>query len=102
MKSPADMKIIQIDITNACMYSCSNCTRFCGQHSKPFFMELETFRRAVDSLAGFEGIIGIIGGEPTLHSQFDKLVDYFAAQVNRDTLRRGVGRRRVAAARSRS
>ena len=81
MKSPADMKIIQIDITNACMYSCSNCTRFCGQHPKPFFMELETFRRAVDSLAGFAGIVGIIGGEPTLHPQFDQIVDYFAAQV---------------------
>jgi hypothetical protein len=75
------MKIIQIDITNACMYSCSNCTRFCGQHPKPFFMELETFRRAVDSMAGFEGIVGIIGGEPTLHPQFGQMVDYFAAQV---------------------
>ena len=42
MKSPQDMKIIQIDITNACTFNCSNCTRFCGQHPKPFFMDFET------------------------------------------------------------
>jgi len=81
MRSPAEMNIIQIDITNACMFSCSNCTRFCGQHPKPFFMEPETFRRAVDSLDGFEGVIGIIGGEPTLHPQFDQLVSYYSSKV---------------------
>lgn len=47
------MRTIQIDITNACTHQCSNCTRFCGHHRKPFFMDLETFQRAVDSLADF-------------------------------------------------
>lgn len=37
MRSPADMQIIQIDITNACNQRCSNCTRFCGNHKKPLF-----------------------------------------------------------------
>lgn len=81
MKSPAEMKVIQIDITNSCHKACSNCTRFCGQHPKPFYMDEETFKKAVDSMAGFEGIVGIMGGEPTLHPQFPEFMDYYAAHI---------------------
>lgn len=83
MKSPADMKIIQIDITNACTKKCSNCTRFCGNHRKPFMMDFDTFKRAVDSMAGFPGIVGIMGGEPTLHPQFEEFVQYFASKFGK-------------------
>ena len=76
MISPKDMRIIQIDITNACVNKCSNCTRFCGHHKKPFFMDFETFKRAVDSLQDFQGMVGIIGGEPTIHPEFDKFAEY--------------------------
>lgn len=76
MRSPKDMEIIQIDVTNACINRCSNCTRFCGHHTKPFFMDFETFKQAVDSFEGYEGCVGIIGGEPTLHPEFEKFVDY--------------------------
>lgn len=76
MKSPKDMKIIQIDITNACPNRCSNCTRFCGHHRKPFFMDFETFKNAVDSLEGYTGCVGIIGGEPTVHPEFEKFAKY--------------------------
>jgi hypothetical protein len=76
MRSPKDMRTIQIDITNACVHKCSNCTRFCGHHKKPFFMEWETFKKAVDSLSGFKKRIGIMGGEPTLHPQFERFVRY--------------------------
>jgi hypothetical protein len=81
MKSPACMKIVMIDITNACHKSCSNCTRFCGEHPQPFFMEVDTFRKAVDSMAGFPGIVGIVGGEPTLHPRFAEMIDYYASQI---------------------
>ncbi len=76
MKSPANQKIIQIDVTNACMHRCSNCTRFCGHHRKPFFMDPSTFAHAVDSLHDFPGMIGMMGGEPTLHPQFASLATY--------------------------
>jgi len=76
MKSPQDMRIIQIDITNACIHQCSNCTRFCGHHKKPFFMDFETFKKAVDSFEGFQGTVGIMGGEPTLHPQFKRFLEY--------------------------
>ena len=89
MKSPAEQKIIQIDITNACPHSCSNCTRFCGHHVKPFMMEYTTFTRAVDSLADFPGMIGVMGGEPTLHPDFERMVDYYASVIgSRDRSRR--------------
>ncbi len=76
MRSPSDMQIIQIDITNACNKRCSNCTRFCGNHKKSFFMDFDTFKRAVDSLDGYKGITGVMGGEPTLHPEFERFVGY--------------------------
>lgn len=76
MRSPKDMRIIQIDITNACVHQCSNCTRFCGHHKKPFFMDFDTFKKAVDSFEGFEGCVGVMGGEPTLHPEFARFVEY--------------------------
>lgn len=90
MRSPADMEFIQIDITNACNMRCSNCTRFCGNHEKPFFMDFDTFRRAVDSLDAFDGVTGIIGGEPTLHPEFERFALYlqekFGKPSGRDVL----------------
>jgi hypothetical protein len=82
MKSPADMKVIQIDVTNACHKACSNCTRFCGEHAKPSFMDLETFKKAVDSMEGFPGIVGIMGGEPTLHPQFPEMLEYYESKID--------------------
>lgn len=90
MRSPAEMEFIQIDITNACNMRCSNCTRFCGNHEQPFFMDFDTFKRAVDSLDGFDGVTGIIGGEPTLHPEFERfskyLRDKFGKPAGEDTL----------------
>jgi hypothetical protein len=62
--------VIQIDVTNACHLSCRHCTRHVGHHRKPFFMDLDTVRRAILSLDGFPGRVGIMGGEPTLHPRF--------------------------------
>lgn len=76
MRSPADMQTIQIDITNACNKRCSNCTRFCGNHEKVFFMDYDTFKRAMDSLDDYDGVIGVMGGEPTLHPEFDRFVEF--------------------------
>ena len=80
MRSPQDMGIIEIDITNVCGRTCSNCTRFCGHHKQTFTMDFDTFKQAVDSLDGFKGRIGIIGGEPTLHPQFEKFADYMRSK----------------------
>lgn len=78
------MKVIQIEITNACPKRCSNCTRFCGHHTKPSFMDFETFKQAVDSMKGFKGVVGIMGGEPTIHPEFDKFVRYYRDNIGYD------------------
>ena len=39
-------------------------------------MDFETFKQAVDSLKDFPGMVGIIGGEPTVHPQFEKFANY--------------------------
>ena len=61
MKSPADMQIIQIDITNACTKKCSNCTRCCGNHLKPFMLDLDCFNPAFASMDGFSVLVSIMG-----------------------------------------
>jgi len=78
MISPAQQKIIQIDITNACPRQCSNCTRFCGHHARPFFMTMPEFRAAVDGLDGYRGMVGMMGGEPTIHPHFREMTEYLA------------------------
>lgn len=76
MKSPKDMRVIMIDITNACIHACANCTRMCGHHEKTFMMDFDTFKRAVDSMEGYGGTVGLIGGEPTLHPEFERFAEY--------------------------
>ena len=69
------MKVIQIEITNACNLNCSNCTRYVGHHKKPYFMSIDMVARAIKSLEGFPGQIGIMGGEPTIHPEFIKILE---------------------------
>lgn len=83
MKSPADQNVIQIELTNACVHQCSNCTRFCGHHSKPFFMEWPVFQKAVASMNGFKGTVGIMGGEPTLHPEFERFARHFGSNFGK-------------------
>lgn len=60
-------EVHQIEVTNACNLLCANCTRFVGHHRKPFFMDLDTVRKGINSLDGYKYGIGMMGGEPTLH-----------------------------------
>lgn len=64
--------IIQIEATNLCNRSCSNCVRFCGHYRKEkiFYVELNNVIKYLKALDGFAGYVGLIGGEPTLHPKF--------------------------------
>lgn len=85
MRPLLDMDTIQIEITNACIHACSNCTRFCG-HQKPFFMTFDYFKKAVDSMAGYPKMTGIMGGEPLLHPQFEEFCEYALTKIPRRQL----------------
>lgn len=89
MRPIAECATIQIDITSACVLRCSNCTRFCGTR-EPFFMDFEDFQVAIDSLVGYSeqahAVVGIMGGEPTLHPLFEKFCKYAASKIAREKL----------------
>jgi len=65
----------QIEVNNICPLFCAYCTRYIRhlRQDQRFNIELDTFRKAVLSLEGFPGRIGLIGGEPTLHPQFEDI-----------------------------
>ena len=81
MRPILDMDNIQIEITNACHNTCSNCTRLCGHHPKPYFMSMEKVVAAVDSMKGYPKMTGIMGGEPLLHPQFEEICEYLHSQI---------------------
>ena len=81
MKSPASMQIICIDITNKCDLACSNCTRLLENQDDYWDMSLENFRLACKSLSGFKGTIAIIGGNPCMHRDFEKICEIFEQEI---------------------
>jgi len=85
MKSLCDMDTIQIELTDACRMSCSNCTRFCG-HKKPWYLSEEDFKNAVDSMNGYPQMVGFMGGEPLLHPKFKEFCEYAQTKIPKEQL----------------
>lgn len=80
MRPIREMETIQIEVTNACVNQCSNCTRLVGHHPKPYFMDMDYFKKAVDSLLNFPAMVGMMGGEPLLHPQFPAMCEYLSSK----------------------
>jgi len=70
---PRYVKCIQIELTNACNMRCAHCSRLMGHHTKSFFLTEGQVEQALKTLVDFPGHVGFIGGEPTLHPQFEKM-----------------------------
>jgi len=86
MKPIYDAWLCQIDVTNVCGQRCAYCTRYI-RHLRPdqkFNMSIDTFRKALESLEGWPKQIGIIGGEPTLHPQFEEICLILQKEVPRE------------------
>ena len=63
-------------LTNACNLRCSHCIR--GEQENIVFMNLEDAIKGLDKIASWRKDIMLIisGGEPTLHANFDTILDY--------------------------
>ena len=81
MRSPRDMGIICIDVTNKCDLHCSNCTRLLANQEHLWDMTPENFRLALRSLSDYPGTIAMIGGNPCMHPQFEELCRIFVQEI---------------------
>jgi hypothetical protein len=65
--------MVQIDITNTCHSRCAHCTRAVNHFETPYFAEISLIEKALQSLKGWKRGVGCMGGEPTLHPQFEEI-----------------------------
>ncbi len=79
-----EKNIIQVEVTNACVNECTNCSRFVGHYRQPYFMALTQVEKSIDSLSDFCGGIGIMGGEPLLHPEFTEICNFMGEKVPPD------------------
>lgn len=84
MRPLIDMDTIQIEVTNQCHNRCSNCTRLVGHHPEPYFMSLDDFKKAVDSMVDYPKMVGMMGGEPLLHPQFKEMCEYMHDKIPKE------------------
>lgn len=92
MRSPSEMDIIVVDVTNRCFLACSNCTRDVSHWSTTHEMTPDIFRTALASLKNWwkpGKVIGVIGGEPTLNKHFAEICRIFRDEFNPGVLKHG-------------
>lgn len=81
MVAPGDRRpvwrggIVQIMVTRACDLSCHHCTQGSNLGGKPVVMTPDEFDRACASLEGYWGVVGMFGGNPAMHPQFETLCE---------------------------
>jgi len=86
LKPITQKEAIQLEITNACIKNCANCTRLVGHHKKPYMMDLDYFKAAVDNIRETPTLIGIMGGEPLLHPRFKDICLYLQKRFSSEKL----------------
>jgi hypothetical protein len=91
LKTPISKRwLCHIDVTNHCQekFSCVYCTRYI-KHLRPdqkYFMPLDYFSKALNSLIEFPGRIGIMGGLPTMHPKFESICKILQERIPRSKL----------------
>lgn len=73
--------IIQVMVTRACDLACHHCTQGSNLAGKPVIMTPDEFDQALASLEGYWGVVGMFGGNPATHPQFDTLCEIMRARV---------------------
>lgn len=73
--------VIQIHITRACDKSCFGCTQGSNLAGRITFIKMDNFEKAVLSLKGYYGVVGIFGGNPALHPQFGTICEILKKHI---------------------
>lgn len=73
--------VLQIWITRACNLSCYSCTQGSNLAGKPGMITPEQFDTALQSLKGYFGVVGMFGGNPAVHPQFDELCKIMRGRI---------------------
>jgi len=78
----------QIELTSKCSMSCLYCSRYSPhlRADQRYDMTLEVLEKALDSLKDWSKKIGIIGGEPILHSQFAECCKLIRSKIPREQI----------------
>lgn len=81
LNAPADYRhvwrggVLQIMVTRACDLACIGCTQGSNLAGRPMVMTPEQFETACISLDGYDGVVGMFGGNPCLHPRFPELCE---------------------------
>ena len=83
MKRPSIWRkgVLQIWITRACDKACFHCTQGSQFRGKPGMITPEQYETALESIQGYFGVVGMFGGNPALHPQFELLCDILKKYV---------------------
>lgn len=95
MKSPQDRRpavwrggVLQIWVTRGCDKSCFGCTQGSNLGGKPGKITPEQFEIACQSLTDYFGVVGMFGGNPATHPQFETLCEIMRKHIPQE--RRGL------------
>lgn len=79
MKAPGDWRsnkprgtVIQILVTSSCNLHCFSCTQLSQMERPHWVMTPEQFNQACLSLTGYQGVVGVFGGNPCMSKHFQE------------------------------
>lgn len=73
--------VIQVHVTRACDRACFHCTQGSNLGGKPVMITPEDFETAVVSLKDYWGVVGVFGGNPAIHPQFELLCEILREHI---------------------
>lgn len=75
MKPIPEMYMCHIEVTSHCMHDCLYCSRYIRHlpGNKRWHMDLETVEKCASALKDWPNLVGVIGGEPSLHPRLPEI-----------------------------